>query len=294
MQHFLSCIFVSLFVFSAVQAQETTENKSTNQQKASEEKQVDEKKSPYENRPVLSIEFRGNTHISSDQLREKIKYQKAGEIYNKEKLNVDLDTLRIFAYADDGYLQARFGTPEIEDTTAGLKITIPVLEGFRYRIGDIKVEDAKLLSPAEVLQILGLKTGDVARGYNLIQKGIESLIRYYKERGYTQFNVDFSPEFLDGSPATNEAIVDLTFVLEEGAVYTIGKIKFKGNIVVSEALLRSNLTIREGDLYKQSAIDETVNRLYNLRLFDEVGASVDLEKHEKERLVDITIRLKEK
>ena len=57
-------------------------------------------------------------------------YQKAGEIYDKEKLGVDLDTLRIFAYADDSYLQARFGTPEIEDASDGLKTLFLFLKAF--------------------------------------------------------------------------------------------------------------------------------------------------------------------
>jgi outer membrane protein assembly factor BamA len=175
-----------------------------------------------------------------------------------------------------------------------LKIIIPVNEGLCYRAGEIKVEDAKLMSSDEALQIIGLKPGDIVKGYSVVQKGLEQIKNYYTEHGYIHFNTDFIPKFRKAIAGTNEATVDLTFDFEEGEAYSVGKIEFEGNITVSEALLRANLLIREGDLYKPSAINETVKRLYNLQLFDDVAASVDLGTHEEERLIDITIRVKEK
>ncbi len=296
MKHLLCALAVFLTACSITFATQEEKPKPVLKKQSEEDRRFAKRKKPFANRPILSVDFRGNTHISSERLREAMEFQKAGEIYDKEKLGTDIDRLRVLTYSDEGYLRAQLGVPEIEDTGDGLKITIPVLEGFRYRIGYIKIEDAKLLSPAETMPILGFKKGDVAKGYSIIQKGLEALKRYYKEHGYAQFNVDFSPDFLEGSPATNEATVDLTFVFEEGAVYTIGKITFKSKMQIQETFLRANLPIREGELYNTSRVDECYAFINGLGLYEELDPEEDLVKNinEKTHEVDIIIHLRAK
>src|SRR5205085_661633 len=69
------------------------------------------------------------------------------DIYHKEKLEADLDRLRVLVYADNGYLKTRFGEPRVEEVGKvgswipivghkgqGLKIVIPVEEGKQYTL----------------------------------------------------------------------------------------------------------------------------------------------------------------
>ena len=132
------------------------------------------------------------------------------DIYHKEKLDTDLDRLRVLVYADHGYLKARFGEPRVEEVGRigtwvplfghkgqGLKIVIPIDEGRQYRAGEIKVEDNTEFTADEIKSIIGLKSGDVVKGYSVVQKGLDNLKKVYGSRGYIQFNSGFVPDFHD-------------------------------------------------------------------------------------------------
>src|SRR5262245_23713983 len=80
-----------------------------------------QKQSTYEGRRISSLEFQGNQHFSSETLFDFIT-TKRGESYYAEKLETDLDRLRVLLLGRQGYLKATFGSPEIEDTDDGLRI----------------------------------------------------------------------------------------------------------------------------------------------------------------------------
>src|ERR1044071_219713 len=100
---------------------------------------------------IADIQFEGNKVYSNGYLRSHMKLVKemglfttfsSKDIYHKEKLEADLDRLRVLVYADNGYLKTRFGDPRVEEVGKvgswlpivghkgqGLKIIIPVDEG---------------------------------------------------------------------------------------------------------------------------------------------------------------------
>ena len=250
---------------------------------------------PFLGRLIVSIEFRGNRAFTSEKLLGDIKFVKLSKPFNqstRERLQSDLDRLRVFLYVDNGYLQARFQEPEFENTPTGVKITIPVDEGVLYRAGKIEIVDAKLFSPDEVRETLGLKKGDIIRGYSVVNKGINLLTQKYRERGYIQFNGDFEPEFHAPALDTNEAIADVTFMLDEGEAYTISKISFAGNGAINEDLLRSKLLIKEGTIYNGTLLDKSLSRLNRLGVFEMVKEEdVDVVTGEKAKTVELTFRL---
>src|SRR5689334_7799134 len=114
---------------------------------------------------VVEIQFEGNTVFSDGALRGAMKYVKeAGLItrfkgldtLNREKLDYDLHQVDNYMRSK-GYLQARHGEPRVEDigrsrtgfpilplpflssTDDALRITVPIIEGKVYRLGEFKV-----------------------------------------------------------------------------------------------------------------------------------------------------------
>jgi len=121
---------------------------------------------------VVDIQFEGNTNFSDGALRGAMKYVKeAGlitrfkgtDILDREKLEYDLRLVDNYMRSK-GYLQARHGEPRIESvgkrrtgfpvlplpflssTDEGLRVTVPIVEGKVYRLGDLKIEGNSIFS----------------------------------------------------------------------------------------------------------------------------------------------------
>lgn len=130
-------------------------------------------KSRYEGRHIRSLKFRGNQHFLTESIRDFMTV-KEGDAYNAERLETDMDRLRVLLFGRRGYLKATLGEPQIEDSPSGLEIVVTVQEGIVYRLGEIKVENATLFSPEEIIQIVGLKSGEMVDGYGF-QLGLSKI-----------------------------------------------------------------------------------------------------------------------
>lgn len=266
---------------------------------------------------VAAVEFEGNKVFSSSHLRSQMKLVKqlgifttfsSKDIYHKEKLETDLDRLRVLVYADHGYLKARFGEPRVEEVGKvgtwiplfghkgqGLKIVIPIDEGRQYRAGEIKVEDNTELTADEIKSVIGLKSGDVVKGYTVVQKGLDNLKKVYGSRGYIQFNSGFVPDFKDDPADVLKGIVDITFSVEEGKQYTLRRLEFIGNTFTRDNVMRREVLLNEGERYNEQLWDLSILRLNQLGYFDQVKKEdATINTNEKEGQVDLTLKIQEK
>src|SRR5262245_53805700 len=266
---------------------------------------------------IAGIEFEGTKVFSSSHLRSQMKLVKelglfttfsSKDIYHKEKLETDLDRLRVLVYADHGYLKARFGEPRVEEVGKigtwvplfghkgqGLKIVIPVDEGRQYSAGEIKVEDNTEFTADEIKSVIGLKSGDVVKGYSVVQKGLENLKKLYGTRGYIQFNSGFIPDFKDDPADSTKGVVDITFNVEEGKQYTLRRLEFIGNTFTRDNVLRREVLLNEGERYNEQLWDLSVLRLNQLGYFDQIKKEdATINTNEKEGQVDLTLKLQEK
>ena len=266
---------------------------------------------------VAGIEFEGNKIFSSSHLRGEMKLVKqlglfttfsSKDIYHKEKLETDLDRLRVLVYADHGYLKARFGEPRVEEVGKvgtwiplfghkgqGLKIIIPVDEGRQYTAGEIKVEDNTEFTADEIKSVIGLKSGDIVKGYTVVQKGLDNLKKLYGTRGYIQFNAGFVPEFKDDPNDPAKGTVDITFGVEEGKQYTLRRLEFIGNTFTRDNVMRREVLLNEGERYNEQLWDLSILRLNQLGYFDQVKKEdATINTNEKEGQVDLIVKVQEK
>jgi outer membrane protein insertion porin family len=266
---------------------------------------------------VAEVEFEGNKVFSSSHLRSHMKLVKkvglfttfsSKDIYHKEKLEADLDRLRVLVYADNGYLRARFGEPRVEQVGKvgtwlplighkgqGLKIIIPVDEGRQYRAGEIKVEDNTEFTADEIKAVVGLKTGEIVRAYSVMNKGLENLKKLYGSRGYIQFGADPLPEFHDDPNDPTKGTADFTLAIEEGKQYTLRRLEFIGNTFTRDNVLRREVLLNEGERYNEQLWDLSLLRLNQLGYFDQVKKEdATINTNEREGQVDLTLKVQEK
>ncbi len=266
---------------------------------------------------VADIEFEGNQVYSDSYLRGKMKLVKqlglfttfsSKDIYHKEKLQADLERLRVLVYADNGYLRTRFGTPRVEEVGhvgtwvpifghkgQGLKIVIPVDEGRQYKAGEIKVEDNTEFSNDQIISVVGIKPGETIKAYSVLQKGLDNLKKLYGSRGYIQFNSGFIPEFHDDPNDPGKGTADITFTVEEGKQYTLRRLEFIGNTFTRDNVIRREVLLNEGERYNEELWNYSLLRLNQLGYFEQVKEEdATVNTNEREGQVDITLKLQEK
>jgi outer membrane protein insertion porin family len=270
---------------------------------------------------VVEVEFEGNEVFKDSQLRGAMKYVKeAGlftrfkgqDILDREKLDVDLKLIRNYM-AGKGYLQGRAGDPRVESlgprrtgfilplpllssVDEGLRITIPVIEGKLYRLGDLKIEGNSIFSEERIKAVLGLKKGDVASGERVYKAFYEELQKAYGNNGFIQYSADPEPTFHDNPNNPKEGVVDYVVTIDEGKQFTLRRIEFTGNTFTRDYVLRREVVLNEGDTYNQSYLEFSILRLNQLGFFDPLDKQkdVDLRQDEERGEVDATIKVAER
>jgi outer membrane protein insertion porin family len=272
---------------------------------------------------VVDIQFTGNEHFSDGELRGAMKYVKeAGfitrfkgqDILDPEKLEADLKGNVANYMRGKGYLQARTGDPVIEglgprrtgfpvlplpllsSTDEALRITVPVIEGRLYRLGDVKIEGNSIYSEQLIRQVIGLNKGDVASGERIYKSLFEDLKKLYGQAGFIQYDPEPEPTYKDSPTNPREGIVDYTITINEGRQFTLRRLEFTGNTFTRDNVLRREFILNEGDIYNQNYVEYSVLRLNQLGFFDPVDKDkdVDFRQNEEEGLVDVTVKVTER
>ncbi|HYG09309.1 MAG TPA: outer membrane protein assembly factor BamA [Pyrinomonadaceae bacterium] len=271
---------------------------------------------------VVEIEFEGNRNFKDGELRGAMKYVKeAGfitrfksqDILDREKLEVDLRLIRNYM-AGKGYLQGRPGEPRIEglgrrrtgfpilplpllsSTDEALRITIPIIEGKIYRLGELKIEGNSIFDERVIRAVIGLKQGDVASGERIYKGLIEDLKKLYGNNGFIQYTAEPEPTYKDNPANPNEGIADYTITIDEGKQFTLRRLEFTGNTFTRDNVLRREFVLNEGDIYNQSYVEYSVLRLNQLGFFDPIDKDkdVDFRQNEEEGLVDVNVKVQER
>ena len=271
---------------------------------------------------VVDIQFEGNQVFSDGKLRGAMKYVKqAGlitrfkgqDILDREKLDVDLRLVQNYMRSH-GYLQARPGDPRVEgvgprrtgfpilplpflsSVDEGLRVTIPIVEGKLYRIGELKIEGNSIFSEDQIRSVIGLNPGDVANGEKIGKALFENLKKIYGSQGFIEYTAEPTPSFKDSPQNPNEGIVDFTIAIEEGKQFTLRRLEFIGNTFTRDNVLRREVLINEGDIYNQNAWEYSVVKLNQLGYFEPVDKDkdADFKTNDEEATVDINLKVTER
>jgi len=248
---------------------------------------------------IVEIRFEGNKVLSSQLLAEEmmkylVHFEESGhEGYDAQIFDYCLHQLNNFVRSQ-GYLQANFRDPKFEESNGGLVATLYGSEGALYRLGRIEFDGSSLLSSEQMVAMLGQKRGEGVNGERLSKFLYEELKEYYGDRGYIEYTAEVTPEF-KLSPGQSEGTVDFEITIDEGWRFRVRRIHFEGANLPTEEL-RQLLLLKQGDIYSNRLLEETIRRLNDTGLFCEIDKDkdADFRTNEEERLVDIVIKLKRK
>ena len=271
---------------------------------------------------VVEIQFEGNQVFSDGALRGAMKYVKeAGlitrfkgeDILHREKLEADLHLVDNYMRSK-GYLQARHGEPKVEgigprrtgfpilplpflsSVDEGLRVTVPIVEGKLYRLGEFKVEGNSIFSEDQIKAVIGLQKGDVANGEKISKGLFENLKKFYGNQGFIEYTAEPVPTFKDNPQNPNEGVVDFAVTIDEGKQFTLRRLEFIGNTFTRDNVLRREVLINEGDIYNDGYWEYSVVKLNQLGYFNPIDKDKDVDRktNDESAEVDLTLKVSEK
>jgi len=223
---------------------------------------------------VKQLVFVGNRAFSDRRLKDVIKtgetgilsFLKTNDLYDRDRIEADRELLRRF-YLKNGYADVRIASSvaEYDPQQRGFVVTFTVEEGDLYRFGAVDiVSNVRDVDPGALRARLRMRSGAV---YNAeqVEKTVEDMTVEMSKRGYA-----FAQVRPRGDRDLQGRIINVTFVLEQGARVYIERINVRGNTRTRDTVIRREFEIGEGDAYNRVLIDRAERRLKNLNFFKTV------------------------
>ncbi|MFQ5525391.1 MAG: outer membrane protein assembly factor BamA [Thermoanaerobaculia bacterium] len=252
---------------------------------------------------ISEIDFEGNTVFSDRRLKMSMRKTKESgpiakvfkkDVYKPATLAEDLDKVRTL-YKKAGYKNVVIGDTKVEiratrpqaadpDQRRRLVLTVPLEEGNRWRLGDIRVEGAEKFD-AELLKAQFPKPRGGWLRSTVIDEGVETIEEIYQNSGHIYAKV--KPEIEEVSDDTADVIVNVA----EGDRFTVGRIEFEGNRKTKDKVLRRSMGLQESMVMSSGALKNSLLRIRQLEYFEiDESDPVQIDVDNEEKTVDLTVK----
>jgi len=257
---------------------------------------------------VSSIDFTGNLGVTDAQIRKYMQTKVGGPLsfitskgaFRREVLEQDQHTIR-YVFLEEGYVEVNVDPPKVylSPDKRFIFISFHIEEDIKYDIGTVEVVgdfiDAEGLTQEAAQQVAAgrpvpsvqdeqwrkatgraplivafeghapaVTPGDVFK-YTTLQSVVSSLTTFYGDQGYAFANVTPYPR-----TDPENAVVDITFHVEAGEKYRIGRINITGNDPTFDKVVRREILLNEGDIYRGSLVQASRARLDRLGYFEDI------------------------
>lgn len=242
--------------------------------------------------------------------------------FRREQLETDQQIVSA-AFLEEGYLDVKVDAPRVylSPDKRYIFIHYDIQEGEQYTVGSIDVRGDFVadegLTREAALQIVGgrsvadiqeeqwrehegkpgrlikieskaaaLRTGEVFRysSFDSVRRNVQGL---WEDQGYAFVNV-----VPDIQPKKDERTADVVFTVQKGEKVRIGRINITGNDPTFDKVVRRELQIDEGEIYRGSLIRASKQRLQRLGYFEEVTISTP--RGEGADVLDMNVQVSER
>ena len=220
---------------------------------------------------IKTIEFVGNTAYSSGKLKRMMTTSEKGLLsfitssgdLNQEQLTQDMAKLTSF-YHNNGYVQARFGEPEVIFEEDGIVITIRLVEGPQFKVGSVGMAGDLIIPEEQLLEKVKI-SGEEYYNRDTLRLDVIELTDIYSDEGYAY--ADIAPR-IDEVP--EELLVNIIFDINKGKQVYFEEITISGNTKTRDKVIRRQLQVYEQELYSGRRLKRSVRNLYRLDFFEDI------------------------
>jgi outer membrane protein insertion porin family len=242
---------------------------------------------------IRQITFIGNKDYTERQL-EKLMYNQEKGFWsfftssgNLDSEKLQHDVMRIQNhYHNNGYIDARVGEPQVVIKKTRIEITIKVVEGIKYKVGEIDITGDMILPKEKMVALLKIKSKTVYKRES-IREDLTFLTDLYGNAGYA-----FADIYPKVKKDEENALVNITYHIEQGKQVYFDRIIITGNTKTRDKVIRRRLRVYEQELYSGVGIKHSINELKRLDFFEDV--QIDTQKGIKPNTMDVKVTVKEK
>ncbi len=219
---------------------------------------------------VKKVRILGAQAISTRNIKKVIKTKTRrmfalAAYYSEDKVAEDVETLREFYY-DRGYLgYAVETTREFVDSNQAAVVTFTIDEGEPYHVSEVRFLGNTFFDRETLAKHLTLVQGDVYRKSRAVVDR-RALMELYLEKGYVDVQIVSEPQY--GGDLDDHAVV-LSYDIQEGRQFRIGRINVTGNLSVQDKAVRNVL----------NEYDVVPGQLYNAKIAPFEGQKSLMEKY---------------
>jgi len=243
---------------------------------------------------VTEVDFVGNDHLTTKELRKILKTRKKNllsfinksGLFKDDDFKQDLDNLRTY-YNSKGYIDMEVKDVKYDYPGKGLmKVTITVFEGIQYTVGKIDFAGNTLFTKQELRnyrgnQITRMDEGKVysPRAFTpekkepneelpTLENDIKRISDLYGTKGYIDREV--VPE---RQANVESGKMDILYHITENSQSYVEQIIIQGNNRTKDKVIRRELLVAPGQIYDSVRADVSKKRLENLQYFEKVDIS---------------------
>jgi outer membrane protein insertion porin family len=243
---------------------------------------------------VTEIDFVGNQHLTTKELRKVMKTRKKdilsflnkSGLFKDDDFKADLDSLRTY-YNSKGYIDMEVKDVRYDYPKKGLmKVTITVFEGIQYTVGKIDFDGNVLFTKQELRNYRGQKITRMDEGKIFspraytppkkepnaelpsLENDITRIRNLYGTRGYIEMQV--TPE---RQANVESGKIDILYHIVENSQSYVEQIIIQGNNRTKDKVIRRELLVAPGQIYDSVRADVSKKRLENLQYFEKVDIS---------------------
>jgi len=208
-------------------------------------------------------------------------------VYREELFQRDLAVIEA-AYYDRGYLNVKVEKPSVSLSPDKrlIFIDIRIEEGDPYRISKIDFAGDLLFPKPQLQSVILSEVGEYFSRAKIIHDD-NALAEMYQDLGFAYAN--FSPE-TQVDPANHT--VALTFTVQKGKPQTVETIAIVGNSKTRDRVIRREMRLYEGELFKGVGMRVSKERITALGFFETV--EINFKPGSDDTHVVVTVEVKEK
>jgi len=240
---------------------------------------------PVKSRPsVARVKFENTGDLPSGLLQTKIFDVAVGLEYDEQRMRLMLENTIRPLYEARGMIHVTF--PKIAQEPAkdveGIVVTVTVEQGPVYKLGKVSFVGSDS-SQSELSKLANLKT-DKPANFDEVKAGQEAILHSLHRSGFLNAKVDPRRDVNDA-----KHIVDLTYVIDQGPLFTLGRLDIVGLDLETEPVIRKMWGLQPGRAYNVDYPDYFLGRVKEQGIFDNLKTTRSETKINPDNTVDVKL-----